>query len=434
MTNSFSRFSAGLLAAIASLLAIAGTTGFVFSLAWLGGGFIGASLIVQALLLLRLRRERRLVEDLTHALVRLQAGDLEVRVARILGDSPIERLAWAVNDVMDVADAFVREATASLDAVSRQIYYRRVVITGMQGAFKRGALAINAGNESILTRLRDFSKARSKFEADAGHVVRDLSAACSGLSETAETLDHIASDSNARTVHLATDYETASTSLVTVQAASEELHASIAEINRQLQHSLEISHSAKAGAAVAGERAAALNEAALQVRNVLTLIKDIADRTNLIALNATIEAARAGEAGRGFAVVATEVKNLAAQSARAADEITRHVTVIENDIGAVANAIKLATDVIQTMEETSNAVAAAMEEQDAATGEIARAVEQAASAAKGVSNNLAGVREATGETQKSAAKVVASSETLQRQAERLSGSVAEFLGEVKKVV
>ena len=176
------------------------------------------------------------------------------------------------------------------------------------------------------------------------------------------------------------------------------------------------------------------SKAAARIGDVVELINTIAGQTNLLALNATIEAARAGEAGRGFAVVATEVKTLAAQSAHAADEINRHVGTIETDIGAVANAIKLASDVIHTMEETSNTVAAAMEQQDAATGEIARAVELAASAAKGVSNNLAGVRDATGETQKSAARVVASSDALQRQADRLSGSVAEFLDEVKKVV
>jgi methyl-accepting chemotaxis protein len=434
MTNLSSRFSPALLGAVAALLAVAGTAGFLLGAIRIGGGLAAAALVAQALMLLRLRRERRLVAELTDALVRLQAGDLEVRVARILGNSPIERLAWAVNDVMDVTDAFVREATASLEAISHQIYYRRVVTTGMQGAFKRGALAVNAGNESILGRLREFSAARGRFEADAGLVVSDLSAACSSLSETAVTLDHIASDTNTRTVDLTTDYDTASSSLTTVQTASEQLHSSIAEINKQLHRSLEIAHSAKAGATEAGHRAATLSEAALQVRNVLALIKDVADRTNLIALNATIEAARAGEAGRGFAVVATEVKNLAAQSARATDEITRHVGVIEADIGAVASAIKLAAEVIETMEQTSNTVAAAMEEQDAATGEIARAVEQAANAAKGVSHNLGAVRDATGETQKSAARVVASSEALQLQAKRLSGSVAEFLGEVKKVV
>jgi len=434
MTSLFSRFSPLLLAALATALFFISIAGFLLGMVVAAGIVGAAALALQGLAILGLVRERRLLAELTAALKRLKAGDLEARVARIEGTSAIELLAWEVDDVIDRADAFVREATASLDAVSRQLYYRRVVATGMHGGFKRGADAINAATAAMQQKIKNFAQARSSFEQDAAQVVQDLSTATTELSATAAQLNGSVGSTNARTLAAVTASDEARTSMQTVAAATEELNASIGEINTQIRRSAEIAHEAKRETEQASQRTESLVRISERVRHAVALIKDIAEHTNLIALNATIEAARAGEAGRGFAVVANEVKSLAAQSARAADEISTHVAEIESSVDQVAGAIGQANAVILAMDEASQSIASAMEQQSAATREIARNIEHASQGAAVTAQNMNEVRAATGETERSAARLAESSAALKSRTGQLSGSVSGFLEALKKVI
>ncbi|HVO01020.1 MAG TPA: methyl-accepting chemotaxis protein [Candidatus Cybelea sp.] len=434
MTNLYSRFSALAFAVLAGLLLLAAGLALALDLRIAALGILAAALLTQALAIGGLVRERRLLDELTAALVRLKSGDLEARVARILGASRIELLAWEVNDVIDRADAFLREATASLDAVSHQRYYRRIVTTGMLGAFKRGADASNTAIGAIQGKIRKFGETRGAFEANTAHVVEDLSKSAAELAATANQLKGTAGATSQRTLAAFEGSSAAKASLESVASATEQLNSSIDEINKQIHRSVEIAHAAKRETDQAGARTESLIQAAERVRAVVALIKNIADDTNLIALNATIEASRAGEAGRGFAVVANEVKNLANQSARAADEITGHVGEIEGGVDAVAGAIRAAQGVIQSMDQAADSIAAAMEEQSTATREIARSLEQALQGASQVAGNMESVRTATDETEQSAARLAQSSARLETQTGRLSGSVSTFLEELKAVV
>ncbi|HAM48781.1 MAG TPA: hypothetical protein DCO73_13695, partial [Alphaproteobacteria bacterium] len=176
--------------------------------------------------------------------------------------------------------------------------------------------------------------------------------------------------------------------IATVAAATEELSASEREISTQVAHSAGVAREAVARSREAGNAMAVLDRAGLQIGEVAKLISEIASQTNLLALNATIEAARAGEAGKGFAVVAGEVKNLAAQTARATDEISGNITAIQAATKEAVAAIGEIDTTIGQLDESSTAIAAAVEQQTAATGEIARNIDAGSRGTAEVTQNV----------------------------------------------
>jgi methyl-accepting chemotaxis protein len=223
-------------------------------------------------------------------------------------------------------------------------------------------------------------------------------------------------------------------SLESVASATEELTASIDEINRQVQNSVQVADKLVARTSQAGADVSRLVGSAAKIGAVITLIRDIAAQTNLLALNATIEAARAGETGKGFAVVASEVKSLATQSAQATEEIVAQVDAIRSSVDTVSATIGETEAVIREMTGASTAIAGAMEQQAAATKEIARNVEHASKGAAEVAGNISGVREAAGATEASAGVLVGAIGSLKQQSANLNGELARFLGELKRVI
>jgi len=175
----------------------------------------------------------------------------------------------------------------------------------------------------------------------------------------------------------------------------------------------------------------ALAAGAQKIGDVVSLISDIASQTNLLALNATIEAARAGEAGKGFAVVAAEVKGLAGQTARATDEIRAQIEAVQGATQAAVSAISGIGSRIGSINDVSTALAAAVEEQGAATQEITRNTHEAAVGTQDVSSNIVAVREGVAETSRAATVVLGAADGLRRQADELRGEVDRFLGTIR---
>ncbi|MGE7417554.1 methyl-accepting chemotaxis protein [Methylobacterium tarhaniae] len=269
-----------------------------------------------------------------------------------------------------------------------------------------------------------------RFEAAIGGVVGIVSSSATQLQATARSMTAAAAQTAGQSTAAAAAAEQAAANVATVSVAAEELGASIQEIGRQVHNSASLAQGAVREADQTARLVQAMSTASSRIGDMVGLISTIAGQTNLLALNATIEAARAGEAGRGFAVVAAEVKELANQTARATDEIAGQIGEIR-DVTLQAAAIGAITDRIREIDDGATAVAAAVEEQSAATQEIARNVVQAAAGTGEVTVNIAGVAHASGETGAAAAQVLASASDLSRESKQLSAEVDRFLATVR---
>lgn len=259
-----------------------------------------------------------------------------------------------------------------------------------------------------------------------------VSGASKQLETSAQTMQAAAEETNVQSTAVAAASEQASTNVQTVASATEELTASIREIGSQVTQASKITTLAVNDANKAKDMVRGLDSAAQKIGQVVALITDIAEQTNLLALNATIEAARAGEAGKGFAVVASEVKNLATQTAKATEEIAGQITGIQGATRLSVDAIEGIFNRIAEINQISTTIASAIEEQGAATQEIARNVEQAAAGTQEVSSNIQGVTKAAGETGQVSTQVLEASRELATQADRLRAEVDGFLLDVKK--
>jgi methyl-accepting chemotaxis protein len=286
-------------------------------------------------------------------------------------------------------------------------------------------------NEAKEHRRVAMEKLAKTFEGNVSSVLGEVGKASNTMKMTAEGMAATAEETSRQSTAVAAAAEEASTNVETVAAAAEELSSSIGEISRQVQQSTQISGSAVHEAERADEMVQGLATSANKIGEVVELITDIADQTNLLALNATIEAARAGEAGKGFAVVASEVKNLANQTAKATEEISSQIGGIQGATKDSVHAIQGISKTIGEISEIAAAIAAAVEEQGAATQEIARNVEQASAGTSDVTTNITSVNTAADETGQAANEVLSAAGSLTMQSDKLSTEVTEFLEGLK---
>lgn len=269
------------------------------------------------------------------------------------------------------------------------------------------------------------------FEEQIGGLISEVAGEVGKMGETAQELSCVAENSSKRVSEVTQSSEQVSGNVQTVASAAEELTASIAEISRQISQSSRIAGEASRQAETTNDKITSLAEAVSKIGQVVNMITDIAEQTNLLALNATIEAARAGEAGKGFAVVATEVKNLATQTQQATEQISHQIGEIQMATRQSVEQIGSITEVISQMNKISVTIAAAVEEQEAATQEIVRNISHTADGTRAVRDNMEGISLATTQTDSAARLVLVASQKLRQQAENLNGEVSGFLREVR---
>jgi len=271
----------------------------------------------------------------------------------------------------------------------------------------------------------------ANFEREVGDVVTAVASAADQLEHAASSMAS-AADQSANQVDLVShSMNDASSGVAAAAAASDEFAMSIGEISRQAAQSAGLAREATTAAEQADGTVQALAASADQIGEIVEMISSIARRTNLLALNASIEAARSGEAGRGFAVVASEVKELAAQTGKATDEIAGQIRAMQESTGASVGALKAIAGQVQQLEATAVSIASAVDQQSVAGQELARNIDTAARGTGDVSASVVQVRETALATGATASQVLSSASELKGQAASLRSQVDGFLRHVR---
>jgi methyl-accepting chemotaxis protein len=291
-----------------------------------------------------------------------------------------------------------------------------------------------AGRESARRaaeqRKTDMHAVAAAFETAVASVVRSVSSSSTELEAAAEALTTTACATRDLSDKVLSASTQASENVSSVSGAATRLIGSVSEIRRQVEDSTQIAHQAVAQAKKTDARITELAHAAGRIGDVVKLITDIAEQTNLLALNATIEAARAGDAGRGFAVVAQEVKALAAQTAKATEEIGIQIAGVQAATEDSVAIIKEIGATIGRISENAAAITAAVTLQAETTQEIAEDVHAAAGSSARVTANIVEVTDSTAGITAASAQVLASAQSLAQDGNRLSAEMERFLNAV----
>ncbi len=305
--------------------------------------------------------------------------------------------------------------------------------------FKENAIETNRLREERLRREESAEQEKRQatlqmaddLESSVKNVVDGVGSAADEMKVTAQSLSAASEQTTSRASTVAAASEEATVTAQTVASAAEELSNSIQEIARQVADAANVASTGKGQAESTNTTVKGLAEGAQKIGDVVNLINDIAEQTNLLALNATIEAARAGEAGKGFAVVASEVKSLANQTAKATEEISQQIGTMQDSTQRTVSEIEGVVEAMSKINTMTTEVAAAVEEQNAATQDIAQNIQQTASGTQDVSSNIIEVNTAAQQSGDAASKVVNVVGDLTSQSDTLREELERFLARLR---
>jgi methyl-accepting chemotaxis protein len=365
---------------------------------------IGGTLLGAAFALLLGRGISKPMTAMCAAMRKLAGGDFDVVLPGLGRKDELGEMAGAVEEFKLQAIAKAERDAAAHDAQNREA-----------GAARRAELI----------RFAD------DFESAVGSIVSNVSASAGQLEQAAGMLTRTAETTQDLSSQVAGASETTSSNIQSVASATEELSASVDAIGKQVRESNRIAEAAVGQAQQTDARIGKLSRAAAEIGDVVKLITAIAEQTNLLALNATIEAARAGDAGRGFAVVASEVKSLASQTAKATEDISNHIAGMQDATQESVAAIKEIGATIGQISSIAASITGAVEQQGAATQEIARNVQSVAQGTREAADNVVQVNRGATETGSASEEVLSSAKALSSESTRLRSELDRFMANIR---
>jgi methyl-accepting chemotaxis protein len=345
---------------------------------------------------------------------RISKGDIPPKITDSY-NGDFNEIKNNLNTCIEAVNALVADAKMLAQAAADGELATRADASKHQGDFRKVVDGVNNTLDTVIAPLKAAAETATALASSS----EELSAVSHQMSANAE---ETATQSNV----VSAAAEQVTKNLQTVATATEEMSSSIKEIAKNASEAARVATSAVKTAETTNATVAKLGESSAEIGQVIKVITSIAQQTNLLALNATIEAARAGEAGKGFAVVANEVKELAKETAKATEDISRKIEAIQTDTKGAVEAIGQISGIINQINDISNTIASAVEEQTATTNEIARNVQEGAKGSSQVAENIVAVAQAAKSTTQGANDTQTAAGELARMAAELQKVVSQF--------